>query len=189
MAATVIINEWNGSVGSQSATSKAGSTVKFKSADNAVVDANDPLVKPNAGVYRSYEKWLRCYLSDLDDSDSISNIEIFTTGTPNTGVSIWAATFESYCDADGDDEADPHAPRIGGYSSDNALPQPKTNFFLATSSSPISLGEGPFSENSDDGDIEEAGVGEYLALQMEVLPSAQLGNTRSYQVVVRYDEE
>jgi hypothetical protein len=189
MAATIIINEWNGSVGTQSATSKAGSTVKFKSADDAIVSTDNPLVKPNAGVYRSYEKWLRCYISDLGDSASVSNIEVFTTGTPNTGISVWAATFDTYCDANGDAEADPHAPRIGGYSSANALPQPKTNLFLATSTDPISLGAGPFSENQADGDIVEAGVGSYLALQMEVLPSATTGSTRSYQVIVRYDEE
>lgn len=189
MAATVIINEWNGSVGSQSATSKAGSTVRFKSAPNSIVDSSDPLLRPNAGVYRSYEKWLRCYISDLGDSASISNVEIFTTGTPNTGISIWAATFSTYCDAEGDAEADPNSPRTGGYSSANALPQPKTNLFLATSAEPISLGEGPFAENQDDGDIVAAGVGDYLALQMEVLPSASFGTTRSYQVVVRYDEE
>lgn len=189
MAATVIINEWNGTVGSQSATSKAGSTVKFKSADNAVVDTSNPLVKPNAGVYRSYEKWLRCYISDLGDSASISNIEVFTTGTPNTGVSIWAATFATYCNAEGNALADPNSPRSGGYSSANALPQPKTNLFLASSAAPISLGAGPYDVNVDDGDIVEAGVGLYLALQMEVLPSAAFGATRSYQVVVRYDEE
>ena len=189
MAATIIINEWNGTVGEQSATPKTGSTVKFKSAPNAIVDTNDPLIKPNAGVYRSYEKWLRCYISDLGDSESISNIEIFTTGTPNTGISVWAATFDTYCDAEGDPEASPNAPRSGGYSSANALPQPKTNLFQATSAEPISLGAGPFSENQADGDIEQAGIGSYIAMQMEVLPSAAIGATRSYQVIVRYDEE
>jgi hypothetical protein len=189
MAATVIINEWNGSVGTQSATNKAGSTVKFKSADNAFVNTDNPLVKPNAGVYRSYEKWLRCYISDLGDSESISNLEVFTTGTANTGISIWAGKFATYCNAEGDAEADPHAPRPGGYSQANALPQPKTNLFLATSGSPIVLGEGPFTENEDDGDIVEAGIADYLVLQMEVLPSASIGATRSYQVIVRYDEE
>jgi hypothetical protein len=61
--------------------------------------------------------------------------------------------------------------------------------FLATSGSPIVLGEGPFTENEDDGDIVEAGIADYLVLQMEVLPSASIGATRSYQVIVRYDEE
>jgi len=189
MAATIIINEWNGTVGGQSATSKAGAIVKFKSADNAVVDNNNPLIRPNAGVYRSYEKWLRCYIEDLGDSESISNIEVFTTGTPNTGVSVWVSTFGSYCNAEGNGGADPNSPRAGGRSSANAMPQPKTNLFLATSENPISLGAGPFDANQNDGNIEGTGIGNYLALQMEVLPSATIGSTRSYQVIVRYDEE
>ncbi len=189
MAASIIINEWNGTVGTQSATSKSGGTIRFKSADNAEVDSNDPLIRPNSGVYRSYEKWLRCYIEDLEDATSISNLEVFTTSRANTGVAIYAATFESFCDAEGDAEHDPSSPRIGGRHSENALPNPKTNLFAATSAAPIQLGDGPFSENEDDGDIEDAGVGLYLVLQMEVSPSAVEGQSRNYAVVLRYDEE
>lgn len=189
MAATVLINEWNGTVGVQGGTDKTGNTIKFKSADNSVVDINNPLIRPNAGAYRSYEKWIRAYLSDLGGSASISNLEVFTVGSPNTGVSIWARTYATYCDAAGDAEADPNAPRPGGYGSAGSLPDPKTNLFAATSAAPISLGAGPFNANTDDGDIVEAGVGSYLALQMEVTREAVIGGTRSYELVLRYDEE
>lgn len=182
MAATIHLNEWNGTVGTQESTYKNGTTIRFKSADNAIVDNSNPMIRPNAGVYRSYEKWLRARIDDLDDATAISNVEVFTTGTPNAGISIWAATASAYCEDNG-------SPRIGGYSSANALPQPKTNLFAATSSDPIVLGEGPFDTNEADGDVEDTGIGDYLVLQMEVLPSAALGQTRSYSIILRYDEE
>lgn len=189
MAATIIINEWNGTVPDQVPTSKTGDVIRFKSADNSVVDEEDQLVRPNAGVYRSYEKWLRAAIDTLDDMTQVSNLEVFTVGTANTGISIWAGTAESYCNAEGDPEADQISPKAGGYNSSGALSQPKTNLFLATSSSPISLGAGPFTENADDGDVEQAGIGNYLVLQMEVTSSAAEEQTRQYELILRYDQE
>ena len=176
MAAQIIINEWNGSAGSQASTPKTGSTIRFKSADDSAVNNSNPMVKPNAGAYRSYEKWLRASIQDLDDATNISNIEVFVAGTPNTGVSIWASTQEEYCATNG-------SPRSGGYSSANAMPQPKENLFTYTSANPLLLGEGPFTEDTD------GGVGNFFVLQMEVLPSASVGTTRSYSLILRYDEE
>lgn len=189
MAATIAMNEWNGTVGVQVGTPKGGGTIKFKSADDAVNDNNDPLVKPSVGVYRSYEKWLRASITDLDDAASISNIEVYVTGTPGTGISIWAKTVETYCDAEGNPLADPNTPYAGGRSSSGAMPGPKTNLFTYTSANPLSLGAGPYAVNEDDGDIVEAGIGEYLVLQMEVLPSATVGTTRSYGFKVTYEED
>ena len=192
MAATIIINEWNGTVGVQSATSKSGDTIRFKSADNAEVDTNDTLRRPNAGVYRSYEKWLRTNISDLGDSTNVSNLELFTTSSADTGLTIWAATADSYCNAEGDPEADQITPKAGGYQSAGALQAPKENLFLYTSASPLSLGVGPFTVNADDGDIVEAGIGSYVVLQMDVSPSAAEtpnSTTRAYSLILRYDEE
>lgn len=189
MAADIAINEWNGTVNSQIATNKTGGTVRFKSADNAVVNNSDPLRRPNTGVYRSFEKWLRLNIVDLDDADNVSNLEVFAEGTPNAGVSIWARAYASYCNAAGNELADPNSPRSGGRASTGALPNPKVNLFTYTSESPLSLGAGPYTVNVDDGDIVEAGIGSYVALQMDVAPSAAEATTSSYSLVFRYDEE
>jgi len=178
MAATIELNEWNGTLGTQAATPKSGGIVRFKSADDSVVDENDKLVRPNAGVYRSYEKYLRLYIDDLVDSANISNLEVFTSGTPNTGISIWAKAVDAFA-----------TPKVGGYGIAGAMAAPKQNLFTYTSAEPLSLGEGPYDANVDDGDIEDAGIGKYLVLQMEVLPSVETGDTDSYELILRYDEE
>lgn len=167
MAADVSIIEVNGTEGVEEATPKAGETVRFKSADDSEVDNNDPLVKPNAGVYRSYEKYLRTVLNDLDESDSISNIEVFATGSANTGLAILAKTEEDY--------ATPVRTAMAG---------DKANIFTYTTNSPLVLGEGPFDTAGD-----AEGIGLFLVLQMEVYPSATTGTMDAFNLVLRYDEE
>lgn len=187
---TIILNEWNGTVLAQGATNKTNEAIRFKSADSPVVDNDNPLLRPNAGVFRSCEKWLRLQIVDVGDSTAISNIEVYTTGAVAMGTSIWARTVATYCDAVGDIEADQIDPLGGGYASAGAMPQPKTNLFDALSDAPLSLGEGPYEENSDDGvGIDGAGIGLYLVLQMEVYPTATVGANDSYDLIFRYDEE
>lgn len=189
MAATIIINEWNGTVPDQISTIKSGEVIRFKSNDDSVVDENNPLRRPNAGVYRSYEKWLRANISDLGTSTSVSNLELFTTSAANTGVVIYAATADSFCNADGNPLAAQITPKAGGYQSSGALAQPKENLFSYTSAAPLALGVGPFLANADDGNAIGAGIGSYAVLQMEVSPSAAEEQTRQYSLILRYDEE
>lgn len=188
MAAIVSIKEWNGTVGSQSATDKSGDTVRFKSADNAVVDTNDPVTRPNVGVNRSYEKWLRLSIDDLDDASQISNLEMYVAGHAIAGIAILAKASDTYCEAEGNEEADPNAPLPGGRLSAGAMTGDKANIFNYTKNSPLSLGEGPYTENIDDG-VPSAGVGKYLVLQAEVYPTAKEGPLTPFSLVIRYDEE
>ncbi len=92
MAATVQILEKNG--GGESATDKTNGSVRFKNADNATVDANNPLVKPTSGVDRSYEKWLRLHIGGTGPTGEISNPQFYTDGTNNfgTGISLYIRT-------------------------------------------------------------------------------------------------
>ena len=173
MAAVVTYNEWNGELGSQTSTPKAGEQIKFKSADDSDANSDNPLVKPNAGVYRSYEKWIRLSLGDLDESASVTNLEAFVTGSANTGIVVLAKTEEAYA-----------TPLAGGYSVEGKMTGDKTNIFLYTSDSPLSLGVDAYTE--DDAD---SGIGSYLVMQMEVFPSANDGDITPFNLVVRYDEE
>lgn len=174
MAATVYLQEFNG-VAPGVATSKQNEGIQFKSADDSTVEAYNgataPLVKPNAGVYRSYEKYLQAYIEDLDGSDDIRNLQVFISGTPpDGGVGIFAKIVEAYVE-----------PLSGGYSAEGAMIGERVDLFLKTSDNPLSLGDGPF-------DTELASAGSFLVLQMEVYPSARVGATSNYNMVFRYDE-
>ena len=170
MAATVYLQEWNGVSGGEVATSKQGATIRYKSADDAVVDASDPLIKPNAGTYRSYEKYLRAYLEVLGGSANISNVEVFTSGDPIDGIAIWGKSEAAY-----------DTPLVGGYDAAGAMVGPKEDMFTKDTDDPIVLGAGPFAAPATD-------VGDFLVLQMEVYPSATVGALGTVDLVLRYDE-
>lgn len=86
MAASVLIREKNG-VG-ETATDKTGGSVRFKNADNALVNATNPLVKPSAGSDRSYEKWLRLQIGVTGPTGEITNPQFYSDGTNNFGTGI-----------------------------------------------------------------------------------------------------
>ncbi len=90
MAATVIINEWNGTSGAEVATDKTSGTIRYKKADNATVDALNPLVKPGAGNDRSYEKYTRLRITGTGPTGVITNPKFYTDGTNNFGTGISA---------------------------------------------------------------------------------------------------
>lgn len=170
MAATVYLQEWNGTSGAEIATSKNGSSVRFKSADDAVVDASDPLVKPNAGAYRSTEKYLQVRLEGLGGSTDIRNLEVYTTSDPLDGIGIYSKSAAAY-----------DTPLLGGYEDAGAMVGPKEDFLTKDSDDPVSLGAGPFAVALSD-------VGDYLILQMECYPSASTGATDDVDIILRYDE-
>ena len=91
MAATVLIREKNGA--GETATDKTSGTVRFKAADNATVDINNPLVKPTAGNFRSYEKWLRLNFS-TGPTGQITSPRFYTDGSNGfgTGIALYART-------------------------------------------------------------------------------------------------
>lgn len=171
MSATVYWQEWNGTVGAENNTSKQGGVIKFKSADDPVNDDNDKLIVPGGGVYRSFEKYVQAYLENLDGSTQLSNLEAFVTdASPNDGTAIYAKAAAAY-----------DMPKAGGYDVSGAMDGPKASLFSYTADAPLSLGAGPFAVTGS--------IGDYLVLQMEVMPSAEVTGAPSYSLVIRYDEE
>lgn len=95
MAATVDIYEWNGTSGSQASTSKTSGTIRFKAADNALVNISNPLVKPGTGLqFRSFEKWLRLHIGATGPTGQITSPRFYTDGTNSfgTGISLYIRT-------------------------------------------------------------------------------------------------
>lgn len=134
MAATVQIVEKNGAGGTQ--TDKTSGTIRFKNADNATVDLNNPMVKPTSGTDYSFEKWLRLNVSGGTYSQ-ITNIRFYTDGGNGlgTGIGLYAKAVASYA-------TPAEATATTGY----------TNAFSYTSGSSLSLGAGPYTSTGEKGD-------------------------------------
>lgn len=162
MAATVQIVEKTGAGGTQ--TDKTSGTVRFKNADNATVDLNNPMVKPPSGSDWSFEKWLRANVSGGTYSQ-ITNLKAYTDGSSGlgTGVNLWAKAVSSFA-------TPAEATASTGY----------TNLFDYTSGSPLSLGSGPYTSTGEKGD--------HLVLVCEVQSTASGGLTSSETLTLAWDE-
>jgi hypothetical protein len=183
MAANVIIEEWNGAVASPTKTDKTSGTVRFKNADNATVDLNDPLVVPTSNREYSVEKWLRLAIEG-GAFTQVSNLRAYSDGASNfgTGVKLWYATAGNYdTPAIPDETRDPPQLPEAGSPQENM-----SDFFGATSASPIDLdavNAGPFT----DGSPLEA-IGDFLILVMEVETTASQGVLTAETLTFAYDE-
>lgn len=90
MAATVLIREWNGTTGSPTQTDKTSGTIRYRASNSATVDANNPLVKPSAGNFRSFEKWMQLRIGGTGPTGSITNPQWYTDGSNSYGTGISA---------------------------------------------------------------------------------------------------
>lgn len=183
MAATVQINEWNGAAPG-TPTDKTSGSVRFKNADNATVDLNDPLVVPSSGQEYSYEKWLRLRITDAGGFTQIDNVRAYSDGASGmgAGVKVWYAVAGAYRQPVIPNEADdpPRSDVAGSPLGD------MVDFFASSSGSPIDLdglNVGPFTDGSPLEDI-----GDFLVLVAEVEISASQGVTPSENVTFAWDE-
>jgi hypothetical protein len=94
MAATVIINEWNGTTGSPTKTDKTSGTIRYRQSNSATVDAANPLSKPSAGSTWSFDKWMQLRITGTGPTGSITNLQFYTDGTNSygTGITAWIKT-------------------------------------------------------------------------------------------------
>lgn len=162
MAATVQIIEKNGAGGT--GTDKTSGTVRFKNADNATVDLNNPMVKPPSGSDFSFEKWLRMNVTGGTYSQ-ITNVKAYSDGSNGlgTGVLLWAKAVTAY-------STPAEATATTGY----------TNFFTYTSGSSLTLGAGPYTGTGEKAD--------HLVMMMEVQSTASGGLTPSETLTLAWDE-
>lgn len=182
MAATVAINEFNGA--GRTKTAKTSGTVRFKNADDATADLNNPLVVPSSLREYSYEKWLRLEVTG-GSYTQISNLRAYTDGANGfgSGIKVWYGTAASYLQPSIPDENnDPPEFSAGG------SPQVSmSDLFGATSGSPIdldALNTGPFGGSSPQFDE----IGDYLVLVMEVETTASNGLLTAETLTFAFDE-
>lgn len=165
MAATVDIREKNGA--GETATVKTSLTVRFKAADDANADLNDPIVRPPSGTAYSYEKYLRLNVS-VAPTGAITSPRAYSDGANNlgTGVSLFAGVVGSYTQPVVTDSA-----------------TATVDLFTYTSGSPRTMdvtNTGPYSGTGD--------IADYLVMQIDVADTASPGLTSAETLTIAYDE-
>ena len=167
MAAVVEIREKNGA--GETPTTKTSSTIRFKNADDANVDLNDPIVRPGAGSVYSYEKALRLYIGATGPTGSITSPRAFSDGANGfgTGVTMEAGVTGTYVQPVNTDSTIADGGPING-------------FFDYTSGSPLAMNvtnAGPYTGTTLD-------IADYLYLQAEVANTASPGLTPSETLTI-----
>ncbi len=167
MAAIVDIREFNGA--GATATTKTSGTIRFKAADDANVDLNDPIVRPGSGSVFSYEKALRLRIGGTGPTGSITSPRAFSDGFNGfgTGVTMESGVTGAY---------------VQPVNTDSALAT--TDFFSFSSGSPLAMdanNPGPYSGTNVD-------IADFLYLQAEVASTAAPGLTPTETLTIAYDE-
>ena len=168
MAATVDIREFNG-ISPGTPTTKTSGTIRFKNADDANVDLNNPIVRPGSGSVYSYEKVLRLRIGATGPTFSITSPRAFSDGANGfgTGVTMKAGTNGTYV-----------APV-------NTSPSHATvDFFTYVSGTPKDMGVtnvGPYTGTNVD-------IADFLYLQAAVASTASPGLTPTETLTVAFDE-
>ena len=170
MAAIVEIREKNGA--GETPTTKTSGTIRFKAADDANVDLNDPIVRPGSGTEYSYEKALRLYIGATGPTGSITSPRAFSDGSNGfgTGVTMEAGGTGTYVN-----------PSTLGQANS---PRATTDLFSYVSGSPLALdvtNTGPYTGTTQD-------IADYLYLQADVASTASPGLTPSETLTMAYDE-
>lgn len=167
MAATIEIHEMSAA---DTGTDKTSGTVRFKDADNATVDASNPLVIPAADSIYSYTKKLRAYMEDAPDTN-ISNLRWYTDGSSGFGAGVSVTcknigtTFGSQYKTAMADGAD---------------------LFGKTSGSPLD-GDGTDTGPFVPADVDTY-IGDIIELQMAVASTASSGTLTAEGLILAYDE-
>ena len=167
MAAAIQIHEMSALA---TGINKTSGTVRFKAADDATVDANDPLVIPPSGSDYSFTKQLRAYMESPPDTQ-ISNLRWYTDGANGfgSGITVQAKNVGTTYDANYDTQMS------GG-----------ADLFGYTSASPLDgdgTDTGPFVPADDD-----SYIGDLIMLQMIIASTASPGTLTAETLTLAYDE-
>ena len=163
MAAVVKIYEMSASM---SGTDKTNATVRYKLADNATVDSNNPITIPSSGYTRSFTKQLRLYVATAPPTQ-IDNFKVYSDGSNGfgTGVNV-------------------NATNAGGtYSANATAAMNGSDLFSYTSGSPLAINVTHSSKTGT------GFAGDLMKSQMVVASTASAGPlTPGETIIFSYDE-
>ncbi|MDD5053745.1 hypothetical protein [Shewanella sp.] len=168
MAATLQIHEMSALT---TGTDKTSGTVRFKDADNATVDTNNPLSVPAAGSIYSYTKQLRVKMTDPPDT-SVSNLRWYTDGGNTFGTGIGVVVFNRGTDW------------IANYKTQMATSADLFGYVSAATAFDGDVTDtGPFLPADDD-----SYIGDLIQLQMSVASTAPHRTLTAETLTLAYDE-
>ncbi len=178
MAATVLIEELNTS--GETPTDKTSGTLRFKLADNAIVDTENRLVIPDSGQTFSFEKWLRLNATVAPPLD-IQDVEVYMDGSNDwpTGVKLWIAAAASFDGVNGPTR--PNEANDPPKGPDDVTDM--VNAFNYTSASPLSLETGNPGPHTGTGQFAD-----YVVLVMEIEPGTVVGVLAVEDLTFRFKE-
>lgn len=163
-------------------------TIRFKTADDATIDTNNPIQKPSAGTKYSYWKhmYLKCATAPSTKCD---NIKFYTDGSGfGTGITLKVGdetpTKNSSPSSAGYDPATGTPGDTGDVMTGHTDVTASTDAFSFTSASPKSV-----SISETDSLINAIGeTTDYLIFQAEVGTTATAGDKADETLVWRFDE-
>lgn len=163
MAGVIEIHEMSATL---TGTDKTSNTVRFKLADNATVDSNNPITIPSDNsTIGSFHKQIRLYCASAPDTQ-IDNLRLYTDGSGfGTGISV-------------------NATNVGVTWSANATDLLSGNdLFTYTSGSPMDI------DATDSVALTATGYGgDIVKMQMTVASTASSGTLSAETITVAYDE-
>ena len=177
--ATITLKEVNGGALSDLAS---GDSLVFSSSDSHEDNTdNVSLTRPNGGVVRSYEKWIKVVIDDLADNDLLSNFQLYMAdgAAPAAGVTMQVRLTAELGDAVKTDSA------TAG-----------TDLFSYTSANPLLLTAANVTYGLAGDDpgvavVDGNQIGQYIVVQMDLTPQADLGvfstNYGEIPITIRYD--
>ena len=175
MVAIVQIREETGATPTY--TDKTSGTVRMKMADDATVDANNPLIIPATNQNYTYEKWLRLYIGVTGPDTSITNPKVYMDGSNDygTGVKLWVILDGAH--------STPVSPSIANDPPEHDAVA-MTNAFTYTSGAPLAIdatNAGPYSGTS-------INIADHVIFVMEAEAGATQGSLSAETCTFVYDE-
>ena len=159
--------------------------VRFKRADNATIDANDPIPIPAAGT--NYSKWKSLYMKCTGAPNTqVDNIQFYTSGS-NFGTGITVRVGQQFPthnsgSSTGYRVATPtDTPILNNYAGITSV----ADAFTYTSSSTLI---GPAITETSNIITSIGHTTNYIIFQMEVISTASPGNLASQTFTIQYDE-
>lgn len=159
MPASVQVRFYTGASPGSASSDITGTTIRYKQADSAVQDTNNPLAMPTSGLTFSWRKSTKINVFTTPVT-SIVNLRWFMSQTPTAGISFYARTQTTgtYIQANSNDQSG-----IVGFT-DTTGNQNTNNATNYTSSTPLSVNAGTVLNNPNTGE----GTQVFVETQMAV---------------------
>ena len=190
----LLMYDFGGSNGAPGTTQETGGlgppNIRFKTADDATIDSNNPIPIPDTGSNYSFWKHL-CFKSVVAPGTQIDNFLIWTGGSGfGTGINVNIGSPDCYntvTDVGSEYEVATGTVGTSGNAmiSEHSIITAQTDLFAITSAGKW----GPIAINEASNVIDASGERtDYIVLQMDVASTASAGNLDDATIWWSYDE-